>query len=73
MEAPIEKRRSRKRAIKIERLRELLNKNTRLAGQLASRILGRSHVSIDKSVQHLITGWANEAGTAKSIDLNIAL
>ena len=28
----------------------------------------RSHVSVDKTVQHIIIGWANEDGTVKSIE-----
>ena len=44
-------------------LRDLLHENTRTAGRLVSRMSDRSHVSVDKSVQHIIVGWANGDGT----------
>jgi len=55
-------------AIKMQGLRDLLHENTRTAGRLVSRMSDRSHVSVDKSVQHIIIGWANEDGTVKSIE-----
>ena len=54
-------------AIKMQGLRDLLHENTRTAGRLVSRMSDRSHVSIDKSVQHIIVGWANGDGTVKPI------
>ena len=54
-------------AIKMQGLRDLLHENTRTAGRLVSRMSDRSHVSVDKSVQHIIIGWANEDGTVKPI------
>ena len=50
-------------AIKMQGLRDLLHENTRTAGRLVSRMSDRSHVSVDKSVQHIIVGWANGDGT----------
>ena len=44
-------------AIKMQGLRDLLHENTRTAGRLVSRMSDRSHVSVDKSVQHIIVGW----------------
>ena len=55
-------------AIKMQGLRDLLHENTRTAGRLVSRMSDRSHVSVDKTVQHIIIGWANEDGTVKSIE-----
>ena len=55
-------------AIKMQGLRDLLHENTRTAGRLVSRMSDRSHVSVDKSVQHIIIGWANEDGMVKSIE-----
>ena len=54
-------------AIKMQGLRDLLHENTRTAGRLVSRMSDRSHVSVDKSVQHIIVGWANGDGTVKPI------
>ena len=54
-------------AIKMQGLRDLLHENTRTAGRLVSRMSDRSHVSVDKSVQHIIIGWANGDGTVKPI------
>ena len=54
-------------AIKMLGLRELLHENTRTAGRLVSRMSDRSQVSVDKSVQHIIVGWANGDGTVKPI------
>ena len=55
-------------AIKMQGLRDLLHENTRTAGRLVPRMSDRSHVSVDKTVQHIIIGWANEDGTVKSIE-----
>ena len=55
-------------AIKMQGLRDLLHENTRTAGRLVSRMSDRSHVSVDKTVQHIIIGWANEDGTIRSIE-----
>ena len=55
------------RAIKMQGLRDLLHENTRIAGWLVSRMSDPSHVSVDKSVQHIIVGWANGDGTVKPI------
>ena len=57
-------------AIKMQGLRDLLHENTRTAGRLVSRMSDRSHVSVDKSVQHIIVGWANGDGTVKPISDN---
>ena len=54
-------------AIKMQGLRDLLHENARTAGRLISRMSDRSHVSVDKSVQHIIVGWANGDGTVKPI------
>ena len=54
-------------AIKMQGLRDLLHENARTAGRLVSRMSDRSHVSVDKSVQHIIVGWANGDGTVKPI------
>ena len=54
-------------AIKMQGLRDLLHENTRTAGRLVSRMSDRSHVSVDKSVQHIIVDWANGDGTVKPI------
>ena len=54
-------------AIKMQGLRDLLHENTRTAGRLVSRMSDRSHVSVDKSVQHIIVGWANGDGTVTPI------
>ena len=53
--------------IKMQGLRDFLHENTRTAGRLLSRMSDRSHVSIDKTVQHIFIGWANEDGTIRSI------
>ena len=55
------------RAIKMQGLRDLLHENIRTAGPLVSRMSVRSHVSVDKSVQHIVVGWANGDGTVKPI------
>ena len=55
-------------AIKMQGLRDLLHENTRTAGRLVSRMSDRSHVSVDKSVQHIIIGWRDGDGTVKSIE-----
>ena len=57
-------------AIKMQGLRDLLHENTRTAGRLVSRMSDRSHVSVDKSVLHIIVGWANGDGTVKPISEN---
>ena len=57
-------------AIKMQGLRDLLHENTRTAGTLVSRISDHSHVSVDKSVPHIIVGWANGDGTVKPIREN---
>tara|TARA_B100000686_G_scaffold344861_1_gene428327 strand:+ start:102 stop:578 length:477 start_codon:yes stop_codon:yes gene_type:complete len=57
-------------AIKMQGLRDLLHENTRTAGRLVSRMSDRSHVSVDKSVQHIIVGWANGDGTVTPISDN---
>ena len=57
-------------AIKMQGLRDLLHENTRTAGRLVSRMSDRSHVSVDKSVQHIIVGWANGDGTVTPISEN---
>ena len=54
-------------AIKMQGLRDLLHENTRTAGRLVSRMSDRRHVSVDKSVQHIIVGWANGDGTVTPI------
>jgi len=52
-------------AIKMQGFRELLNGNSRTAGRLVSRMSDRTHVSVDKSVPHIIVGWANGDATVK--------
>ena len=54
-------------AIKMQGLWDVLPENTRTAGRLVSRMSDRSHVSVDKSVQHIIVGWANGDGTVETI------
>ena len=54
-------------AIKMQGLRDLLHENTRTAGRLVSRMSDRSHVCVDRSVQHIIVGRANGDGTVKPI------
>ena len=54
-------------AIKMQGLRDLLHENTRTAGRLVSRISDRSYVSVEKSVQHIIVGWANGDSTVTPI------
>ena len=44
-------------AITLQGLRDLLHENTRTAGRLVSRMSDRSHVSVDKSVQHIIVDY----------------
>ena len=55
-------------AIKMQGLRDLLHENTRTAGRLVSRMSDCSHVSVDKSVQHIIVGWANGDGTVNPVN-----
>ena len=57
-------------AIKMQGLRDLLHENTRTAGRHVSRMSNRRHVSVDKSVQHIIVGWANGDGTVTPISKN---
>ena len=44
------------------------NKPESTALRLVSGISCRSHVSVDKSIPHIIIGWANEDGIVKSIE-----
>ena len=55
-------------AVKMQGLRDLLHENTRTAGRLVSRMSDRSHVSVDKSVQHYIIGWQNGDGTINPLN-----
>ena len=53
-------------AIKMQGLRDPLHGNIRTAGRLVSRMSDRSHLSVDKPVQHINIGWANEGSMGMS-------
>ena len=44
------------------------NKPESSALRLVSWVSNRSHVLVDKLVQHIIIGWGNVAGTVKTIE-----